>query len=101
MKISRLKEFPPKSPGAVDWVSFDFTVFLGNRTGVTLSSAVWSSEPTGLTFSSQTDTTTSSEALCTVPTSAREREAYKVKCKATFSDGVVRTACLPMRIVCD
>lgn len=91
------KEYPDFTPGASKYLSLDVTVFL--PTSVTLSSAVWSSEPVGLTFTSQTDTTTKTTALVTAPTSPATE--YNVKIALTFSDGTSDTACAPIKMVCN
>lgn len=93
------KEHEPLSPGASELIAYDASAYLSNKTGVTVSSAAWSSSPSGVSFSSQADTTTKSTVLVTIPGSNPRK--YEIKCKFTFSDGAVRTACAPMRIVCD
>lgn len=99
MKFIGKKEHISLAPGASEIIGYNVARYLGGKTGVTISSVEWSSDPTGLSFSGATTSTNEATVLVTVPTSADP--AYRVKGKFTFSDGAVRTACALMRIVCD
>lgn len=99
MKIIGKKEHVSLAPGASEVIGYDVSKYLGGKSAVTLVSAAWSSSPPSLGFSGQTETATVSSVLVSIPESASR--VYEVKCKMTFSDGAVRTACAPLRVVCD
>jgi len=83
-------EFPEVEEGRNnDNFAFDFTQAL-TKEGTTLTAAVWSSEPTGLTFSSQTETS----YIATVNidwSNASQNSVYIIKCYYTKSNGAKRT----------
>lgn len=98
MKLIGQQHFPPLSQGAKELISYDATKYLARKSGVTVSTAAWSSEPAGLTFGTPTTTTAKSTVLVTIPESANP--SYNVKCKFTFSDGAIRYACAKLHIEC-
>lgn len=91
--------FPGLVAGDSEILAIDGARYLAEKSGVTLSSAVWSSAPMGVVFSEQSDTTAKSTALATIPD--KPQKSYEIRCKMTFSDGAVRTYCAPLRIGCD
>lgn len=88
MKKIGAQRYGALSPGAKEILKVEADYYLAKKTGVTLSSASWASDPTGLTFSGQVDGTDYTQALVTVPTNAHR--SYQVEVTMTFSDGAVR-----------
>ena len=83
-------EFPEVEEGENnDNFAFDFTKAF-TKEGVTLSSAVWTSEPSGLTFGSQSDTSYVSTVNIDW-SSASAGSTYIIKCYYTKSSGAKRT----------
>lgn len=98
MKLNGPKEFPDLSPGDSEIIGVNLDAYLAKKTSVTVSSLAWASDPQGLTFSSQSDTSTGGTVKVTVPDPANTK--YNVEITATLSDGAVRKICAPLKVVC-
>ena len=92
--VQKEKNLKEKTDDSSRIVNLDFSAWL--PTGVTVSSVTWESDPTGLTFSSES--LASNIATVTI-SGGYYNNKYKAKCQATLSNGEIEERSLDIKVV--